>query len=109
MQGLIGKAQTSRPGNLPGGNTTVGFFCILLFCTASMIAMIRQDVYFWQIRWAERWMTTHTRFSEEAIKREHPEAVRIDESHEERLVPENPMEKVFSRFRNMTSEPGSGA
>lgn len=71
--------------------------------------MIHQDVYFWQIQWAGRWMTTHTRFSEEAIKREHPEAVRIDDSREVRLVPETSMEKVFSRFKSMSGEHGSRA
>ncbi|MDO8285304.1 MAG: hypothetical protein Q7T69_09880 [Rhodoferax sp.] len=71
--------------------------------------MIHQDVYFWQIQWAGRWMTTYTRFSEEAIKREHPEAVRIDDSREVRLVPETSMEKVFSRFKSMSGEHGSGA
>lgn len=70
--------------------------------------MIQQDVYFWQIQWAGRWMTTYTRFSEEAIKREHPEAVRIDDSREDRMVPETPMEKVFSHFKSVSSLPGPG-
>jgi len=71
--------------------------------------MIQQDVYFWQIQWAGRWMTTHTRFSEEAIKREHPEAVRIDDSREDRMVPETSMEKVLSHFKNMRGVSGSGS
>ena len=70
--------------------------------------MIHQDVYFWQIQWAGRWMTTYTRFTEEAIKREHPEAVRIDDSREVRMVPETSKEKVFSRFKSMSGVPGSG-
>lgn len=70
--------------------------------------MIHQDVYFWQIQWAGRWMTTYTRFSEEAIKSEHPEAVRIDDSREVRMVPETSMEKVFSRLKSMSGVPGSG-
>lgn len=71
--------------------------------------MTQQDVYFWQIHWAGRWMTTFTRFTEEAIKREHPEAIRIDESREVRMVPETPMEKVFSHFQNKSVVPGLGA
>lgn len=64
--------------------------------------MTKQDVYFWQIQWAGRWMITHTRFSEEAIKREHPEAVCITDSREQRLVPDTPIEKVFSHFTHMS-------
>lgn len=70
--------------------------------------MIQQDVYFWQIQWAGRWRTTFTRFTEEAIKREHPEAIRIDESREVRMVPETPMEKVFSHFRGTSKSSNAG-
>lgn len=71
--------------------------------------MIQQDVYFWQIQWAGRWMTTFKRFSEEAIKREHPEAVRIDDSREVCLVPETPMEKIASHFMSSRKSSGAGA
>ncbi len=64
--------------------------------------MKQEDVYFWQIQWAGRWMTTFTRFTEEAIKREHPEAFRIEGSREVRMAPETPMEKVYSHFRGGT-------
>jgi hypothetical protein len=47
-------------------------------------------------------MTTFTRFTEEAIKREHPEAVRIDDSVQARMVPETPMEKVFSHVKSVS-------
>lgn len=70
--------------------------------------MTKQDVYFWQIQWAGRWMITHTRFTEEAIKREHPEAVCVQDSREERLVPDTPMEKVFSHFRAVNQAPYRG-
>lgn len=71
--------------------------------------MIQQDVYFWQIQWAGRWMTTFTRFTEEAIKREHPEAIRIDDSREVREIPDTPMEKVFSHFRRANRRSEAGA
>ncbi|MBK6594171.1 MAG: hypothetical protein IPG23_16555 [Burkholderiales bacterium] len=64
--------------------------------------MKQEEVYFWQIQWAGRWMTTFTRFTEEAVKREHPEAVRIDDSRQVRLAPETPMEKVYSHFKGVT-------
>jgi hypothetical protein len=34
----------------------------------------------WRIRWAGRWTTTRIAMTEADIRREHPEAVRIDES-----------------------------
>ena len=71
--------------------------------------MVQEDVYFWQIQWAGRWMTTFKRFSEAAIKREHPEAVRIDDSCEVRMVPETPMEKVYSQLRGGSKPNSLGA
>jgi len=47
--------------------------------------MKQEEVYFWQIHWAGRWMTTFTRFTEEAIKREHPDAIRVDDSLQVRI------------------------
>jgi hypothetical protein len=55
--------------------------------------MIQEEVYFWQIQWAGRWMATHTRFTEAVIRKEHPEAVRIGGSRELRLRPESPTER----------------
>lgn len=54
-------------------------------------------------------MITHTRFMEEDIKREQPEAVCIQESRKERLVPDTPMEKVFSHLRNINQLSCRGA
>ena len=79
--------------------TQRGHFMYTVYLYSIQNAMIKQDVYFWQIRWAGRWMTTYTRFSEDAIKCEHPEALRIDDSREVRMVPETPMEKVFAHFK----------
>ncbi len=64
--------------------------------------MKQEEVYFWQIHWAGRWMTTFTRFTEEAIKREHPEAIRVDDSLQVRMAPDTPMEKVSSHFGGVT-------
>ncbi len=70
--------------------------------------MIREEVYFWQIQWAGRWMTTFTRFTEETIRKEHPEAIRIDESQEIRLKPESPNERSAARSQNRRSVPDVG-
>ena len=62
--------------------------------------MIREEVYFWQIQWAGRWMTTFTRFTEEAVRKEHPEAVRIDDSREIRMKAESPTERSLAQSHN---------
>ena len=58
--------------------------------------MIEEDVFYWQIVWAGRWMTTTTRFTEAAIKREHPEAIRIDDSQQISFTPETPQERSLA-------------
>ena len=35
--------------------------------------MISEEVFYWQIQWAGRWMLTRRRFSEVEIRKEHPE------------------------------------
>ncbi len=67
--------------------------------------MIQEELYFWQIQWAGRWMTTFTRFTEEAIKREHPEARRIDDSRQVCLTPETPSERTLAQSKIQDSAP----
>lgn len=38
------------------------------------------EKWLWRIRWAGRWTTTRVHFTEAEIRREHPEAERIDAS-----------------------------
>lgn len=45
----------------------------------------------WRIRWCGRWTTSH-HCTEEAVRREHPEAVRIEGSRQVLLVPSTPEE-----------------
>ena len=42
--------------------------------------------YRWRIRWSGRWVTTGHHCTEEQIRKEHPEAVRIDDSRRELQV-----------------------
>jgi hypothetical protein len=42
--------------------------------------MKRVEKYLWRIRWAGRTTTTRVHFTEDEIRVEHPEAVRIDDS-----------------------------
>jgi hypothetical protein len=59
-----------------------------------MRTMIAEEVYFWRIQWAGTWMITHTRHSETAIRKEHPEAIRVEGSLQAQLTPETPQERV---------------
>jgi len=55
--------------------------------------MLSEEVYFWRIQWAGRWMLTTRRLSERDVRREHPEAIRVDDSHMTILTPENQQER----------------
>ena len=55
--------------------------------------MVSEEVYFWRIQWAGRWMLTTRRLSERDVRREHPEAIRVDDSHMTILTPENQQER----------------
>ncbi len=56
--------------------------------------MISEEAYFWRIQWAGTWMLTYRRFSEREIRREHPEAIRIEGSGETVLVPEEQLDSA---------------
>ena len=56
--------------------------------------MVTEEVYFWRIQWAGRWMLTTRRFSERDIRQEHPEAIRVDDSRLTILTPENQQERL---------------
>lgn len=58
--------------------------------------MVSEDVYFWQIQWAGRWMLTSRRYSERDVRIEHPEAIRVDDSRLTILTPENLEERSFA-------------
>ncbi len=46
----------------------------------------------WKIRWGGRWTSTRIHYTEEQIRREHPEARKIQESRLVVDVPETPAE-----------------
>jgi hypothetical protein len=46
----------------------------------------------WRIRWAGRWTTTGIPYTEAEIRREHPEAKRVEDSRIVENVPETPAE-----------------
>jgi hypothetical protein len=46
------------------------------------------EKWLWRIRWAGRWTTTLIPFTEDQVRREHPEAVRVEGSRVLVNVPE---------------------
>lgn len=67
--------------------------------------MVTEEVYYWRIQWAGRWMLTTRRFDEREIRQEHPEAIRVDESRLTILTPENPQERLQARSAAAHSSP----
>jgi hypothetical protein len=56
--------------------------------------MVTEEVYFWRIQWAGRWMLTTRRFTEKEIRQEHPEALRVDDSRQIVFTPETAQERL---------------
>ncbi len=59
----------------------------------------------WRIKWAGRWTTTRIARTEEDIKREHPEATRIEGSGVLVELPEN--EEEIAAFQRGNGKRGS--
>jgi hypothetical protein len=55
--------------------------------------MVSEEVFYWQIQWAGRWMLTTRRFSARDIRREHPEAICVNDSRQTILTPETQQER----------------
>lgn len=51
-------------------------------------------------------MLTRQRFTERAIRLEHPEAIKVDDSREVLLTPETPQERQQATARARVAEPG---
>lgn len=67
--------------------------------------MVSEEVYFWRIQWAGRWMLTTRRFNEREIRQEHPEAIRVDDSHMTVFTPENQQERQQAITADAHSSP----
>ena len=68
--------------------------------------MVSEQVYFWQIQWAGSWMFTRKRFTEGQIRKDHPEAIRVDGSEETVLTPETLQERQQAVAKARKAEPG---
>ncbi len=67
--------------------------------------MVTEEVFYWRIQWAGRWMLTTRRFTERDIRKEHPEAIRIDDSRQTVLTPETYQERVQASAAASHSSP----
>ena len=54
--------------------------------------------YRWRIMWSGHWATTGHHCTEEQIRKEHPEAVRVDDSRRELRVAETFDERKHAMF-----------
>jgi hypothetical protein len=66
------------------------------------------EKYRWKIRWAGRSTTTRAHFTEAEIRDQHPDAVRVDESRIEVVLPETEAEILASQrpaLRSTASRP----
>jgi len=67
--------------------------------------MVSEEVYFWQIEWAGRWVFTNRRYSEREVRVEHPEAIRIDDSRLTIFTPETNEERSLALKAASASAP----
>jgi hypothetical protein len=58
-----------------------------------------EHLYRWRIKWGGRWVTTRNHWTEEHIRKEHPEAQRIESSLEVRSMAETAAEREAQTFR----------
>ena len=64
---------------------------------------MREEVtYLWRIKWGGRWTTSSIHYTEESVRKEHPEATVIDGSRKVRQVPDTPEELAYAMFGNPT-------
>ena len=53
-----------------------------------------EQTYKWRIQWTKRWSTTNFHCTEEQIRKEHPEAIRVPGTLVEHQIPETEAEKL---------------
>lgn len=68
--------------------------------------MVTEEVFYWQIHWAGRWMQTSQQFAEGAIRLDHPEAIGVNNSRDVLHTPVTPQERMQAFAMARTAEPG---
>jgi hypothetical protein len=67
--------------------------------------MKRIETYRWRTLWAGKMTATRYHCSEEDIRKEHPEAVRIEGTLIVREIPETDEERKAAQYSDLTSPP----
>jgi hypothetical protein len=66
--------------------------------------MKTETTYQWRINWCGRWTQTRHHCSEEQIRREHPEAIRIDCSRREQRIADTQEEAQRMTYQDATGK-----
>jgi hypothetical protein len=70
--------------------------------------MKTEVTYRWRIKWCGRWTNTNHDATEEQIRKEHPEAIPLEWSRKEKLVPETDEERRAARLGPEPADPDYG-
>jgi hypothetical protein len=84
----------------------------LYACRAAALfffAMKTVEKWKWRIRWAGRWVTTRIAMTEQDIRREHPEATKVDNTRIEVTLPESEAEVLAYQRPPKRHTSGSGS
>lgn len=65
--------------------------------------MRTEETFIWRVKWIGKWSNTRFHCTEEFIRKEHPEAVKVEGSLRVFTLPETPEE-----FRSNTFNPSTG-
>lgn len=57
-----------------------------------------EELWRWRIQWNKRWCTTRYDCTEEAILKQHPEAIRVEGTLIKRTVPETEAERREAHY-----------
>lgn len=61
--------------------------------------MKTEELWRWPIKWTGKWTTTRHHATEAQIRKEHPEATRVEGTRIEQQIPETPEEIAVAMYR----------
>lgn len=62
-----------------------------------------EETWLWRIQWAGRWCNSRHQCTEEQIRKEHPEATRIEGSRRIQSLPDSQEEKDQLQYNNTSA------
>ena len=63
-----------------------------------MVAMKTEELWRWRVKWVGKWTTTRFDATEEQIRAQHPDAIRVDGTRKLRQVPETNEEVMAAMY-----------